>query len=361
MLWPLADNLGTVRDLTKQDGTIAVHYTYDSYGNVTSGDTSKTRYLFTGREFDTDTNLQYNRARWYDAEVGRWVSEDPLGFVLGGDMNLSRPVTNSLTNVTDPNGLEGRPANGINWLGGFEGFVRDFVLGPITSGIVDGIAADVQERARQDDSLFRGDWRQATRRWTAHKLAEGNAICRDFSIIPPLVADLGGFDPIDDFARSIDEPSAIHGNQSGPAKAMLGMLIIGVVPEPVPPEILPEQPPMAPIEPEVPAAEPVSPLPQRPTIDLGKQGKHVPGSRNFELGKSELTYPNPQELLKRFSGTGILHGSAESGWRETIDFGEPIGNWVDGTTAKLPTTRGTIHYGRDGGAHIVPSNPNPTK
>ena len=78
VLWPLADNLGTVRDLAKQAGTIAVHYTYDSYGNVTSGDTSKTRYLFTGREFDTDTNLEYNRARWYDAEVGRWVSEDPM-------------------------------------------------------------------------------------------------------------------------------------------------------------------------------------------------------------------------------------------------------------------------------------------
>ena len=36
VLWPLVDNLGTVRDLAKQDGTIAVHYIYDSYGNVTS-------------------------------------------------------------------------------------------------------------------------------------------------------------------------------------------------------------------------------------------------------------------------------------------------------------------------------------
>jgi len=43
VLWPLVDNLGTVRDLTKQDGTIATHYQYDSYGNVTSGDTSLTR------------------------------------------------------------------------------------------------------------------------------------------------------------------------------------------------------------------------------------------------------------------------------------------------------------------------------
>ena len=82
-LWPLVDHLGTVRDLAKQDGTIAAHYKYDSFGNVTSGDTSKTRYLFTSREFDTATKLQYNRARYYDAAVGRWISEDPLGFGAG--------------------------------------------------------------------------------------------------------------------------------------------------------------------------------------------------------------------------------------------------------------------------------------
>ncbi len=103
-LWPLVDHLGTVRDLAKQDGTIAVHFKYDSYGNVTSGDTSKTRYLFTGRELDTATELQYNRARWYDAEVGRWISEDPLGFAAG-DANVGRYVGNGPLDFLDPSGL----------------------------------------------------------------------------------------------------------------------------------------------------------------------------------------------------------------------------------------------------------------
>ncbi len=104
-LWPLVDNLGTVRDLAKQDGTIAAHYKYDSYGNVTTGDTSKTRYLFTSREFDTATDLQYNRARWYDAGVGRWLSEDPLGFAAG-DANVGRYVRNRSPLAVDPSGLE---------------------------------------------------------------------------------------------------------------------------------------------------------------------------------------------------------------------------------------------------------------
>ncbi len=103
-LWPLVDNLGTVRDLAKQDGTIAVHYKYDSYGNVTSGDTPKTRYLFTAREFDTATDLQYNRARYYDATVGRWISEDPIGFAAG-DANVHRFIGNGVTLAIDPSGL----------------------------------------------------------------------------------------------------------------------------------------------------------------------------------------------------------------------------------------------------------------
>jgi RHS repeat-associated protein len=107
--WPLVDHLGTVRDLAKNDGTLGEHYEYDSYGNVVSGDTSKTRYLFTSREFDEDTGLQYNRARWYDAAVGRWVSEDPIGFAAG-DANLARYVGNASTIVVDPTGLDETPA-----------------------------------------------------------------------------------------------------------------------------------------------------------------------------------------------------------------------------------------------------------
>ena len=103
-LWPLVDHLGTVRDLAKQDGTIATHFKYDSFGNVTSGDTSKTRYLFTSREFDTATKLQYNRARYYDAAVGRWISEDPLGFAAG-DANVGRYVGHKVTVCSDPSGL----------------------------------------------------------------------------------------------------------------------------------------------------------------------------------------------------------------------------------------------------------------
>ena len=38
-----------------------------------------TRYLWTECELDTDSGLQH-RARYFDPTVGRWLSEDSLGF-----------------------------------------------------------------------------------------------------------------------------------------------------------------------------------------------------------------------------------------------------------------------------------------
>ena len=69
-LWPLTDNLGTVRDLATYDNavdrtTIANHRTYDAFGNLTSEtDTAiDSLFGFTGRPFDEQTGLQNNLNR----------------------------------------------------------------------------------------------------------------------------------------------------------------------------------------------------------------------------------------------------------------------------------------------------------
>ncbi len=118
VLWPIVDHLGTVRDLVKQDGTVATHFVYTAFGGIVSGDTSLTRYLFTSHEFDADTGLQYNRFRWYDASVGRWISEDPLGFAAG-DVNTARYVGNDPKAIVDPSGLIVEGSGGERSWGGF--------------------------------------------------------------------------------------------------------------------------------------------------------------------------------------------------------------------------------------------------
>src|SRR5207245_11481218 len=69
------------------------------------------RYAWTGRERDAETGLQYNRARYYDPDTGRWLSQDPLGFDAG-DSNLYRYVANRPTSDKDPSGLSYMFVNG---------------------------------------------------------------------------------------------------------------------------------------------------------------------------------------------------------------------------------------------------------
>jgi len=100
-----ADCLGSITSLTNAAGTAAQSYTYDSFGNViaTTGSLVNS-FRYTGREWDTETSLYYYRARYYDPNAGRFVSEDPLGF-LGGDADFYTYVQNDPTSLTDPDGL----------------------------------------------------------------------------------------------------------------------------------------------------------------------------------------------------------------------------------------------------------------
>jgi hypothetical protein len=65
MRWPLADNLGTVRDLVDSSATVLNHLMYDAYGKVTNESNAAVEFLFafTGRERDEETGLRFNRAR----------------------------------------------------------------------------------------------------------------------------------------------------------------------------------------------------------------------------------------------------------------------------------------------------------
>jgi RHS repeat-associated protein len=106
MVWALADNQGTVKDLVDNSGVVVNHVTYDSFGKVVAQSNAgvEFRYGYTGREQDSETGLDYYRARYYDASNGRFISEDPIGFA-GEDGNLTRYVGNSPVNYNDPSGL----------------------------------------------------------------------------------------------------------------------------------------------------------------------------------------------------------------------------------------------------------------
>ncbi|WP_419580846.1 RHS repeat-associated core domain-containing protein [Stieleria magnilauensis] len=95
----LTDHLGSVSSLHKSGQSIE-QSEYDSFGVTDNG---VARVGYTGREFDDSIGLQFSRARYYEANNGRFLSNDPIGFA-GDDVNLYRYVANSPLHFTDPTG-----------------------------------------------------------------------------------------------------------------------------------------------------------------------------------------------------------------------------------------------------------------
>lgn len=101
----LADRLGSTIGLTNDSGEVKQRYTYDPYGSVTQVDTATgftNPYLYAGREADT-AGLYYYRARYYSPGMGRFISEDPVGF-KGGQLNFYAYVNGAPLNYRDPSG-----------------------------------------------------------------------------------------------------------------------------------------------------------------------------------------------------------------------------------------------------------------
>jgi RHS repeat-associated protein len=98
------DALGSVSSVSNSAGALANTYTYDSSGKRTASTGSITNPLrYTGREFDSETGLYYNRARYYDPSSGRFLSEDPIR--INGGIDYYVYVLNDPVDNDDPDGL----------------------------------------------------------------------------------------------------------------------------------------------------------------------------------------------------------------------------------------------------------------
>ena len=97
-----ADGLGSVLKMTNAAGSVTHEYRYDAYGRIEAGSTQG-GFSFTGREWDPESGLFYYRARYFDPAMGRFISEDPIGFA--GGLNHYTYVENKPLLFRDPFGL----------------------------------------------------------------------------------------------------------------------------------------------------------------------------------------------------------------------------------------------------------------
>jgi len=103
-----ADALGSITTLTSSGGSVANTYIYDSFGRLTASTGTLTNpFQYTGRDYDPESGERYYRARYFDPNVGRFVSEDPIRFY--GGTNFYRYVRNNPVRYIDRFGLEDLP------------------------------------------------------------------------------------------------------------------------------------------------------------------------------------------------------------------------------------------------------------
>jgi RHS repeat-associated protein len=104
-LYYARDHLGNLRELTDNGGTVRARYEYDPYGRRTkvSGDL-EADWGFTGHYYHAPSTLHLAWFRAYDANLGRWISRDPIMEEAGS--NLYAYVDNNPLNLFDIHGLD---------------------------------------------------------------------------------------------------------------------------------------------------------------------------------------------------------------------------------------------------------------
>ena len=99
----LTDALGSTLALADSTGTVQTQYTFEPFGNTSAtGAATTNSFAYTGREIDS-TGLYFYRARYYNAQLQRFISEDRLR--SAGGINLYAYVGNSPANFKDSTGL----------------------------------------------------------------------------------------------------------------------------------------------------------------------------------------------------------------------------------------------------------------
>ncbi|NVZ92215.1 RHS domain-containing protein, partial [Pseudomonas yamanorum] len=121
------DHLGTPQELTAPDGEIVWSAHYRAYGQIAKLDvnTLTNPLRFQGQYFDPESGLHYNRHRYYNPDIGRYLTPDPVK--LAGGLNGYQYVPNP-TGWVDPLGLACKPTDCPQAAGGTWEFNSDVDL-----------------------------------------------------------------------------------------------------------------------------------------------------------------------------------------------------------------------------------------
>ncbi|WP_176211032.1 RHS repeat-associated core domain-containing protein, partial [Salmonella enterica] len=166
VLYYHTDVNGAPEEMTDGGGNIVWEAGYQVWGNLTHEKETRPvqqNLRFQGQYLDRETGLHYNLYRFYDPDIGKFISGDPIS--LRGGINLYAYAPNPLSWI-DPLGLANRPNNGKY------NIFHDYSLDPKYKYSSDGVQfnranTDFINRMNSDPSFRRdmlgrhpalGDW-----------------------------------------------------------------------------------------------------------------------------------------------------------------------------------------------------------
>ncbi|TDL76108.1 DNRLRE domain-containing protein [Peribacillus frigoritolerans] len=162
---------GDVTALTDANGATVAQYKYDAWGNIisktgTMADSNPYRYA--GYRFDNETGLYYLMARYYDSNVGRFITRDTFqGFANDPQsLNLYAYVNNNPVINVDPSGHF--KVISVSWAA----TLIDVSLGALAGGGVGAIAAYIRKKGKKEAArMFTKTIKSRLIAWGAPKLA----------------------------------------------------------------------------------------------------------------------------------------------------------------------------------------------
>jgi len=115
--WYYRDGHGSTSAVADNSGNVLEQYEYNAQGQfhifnasgtdiTSSGTAIANDLLYTGRNYDYETGNYFYRARYYNPELGRFISRDPLsGAEFSQGTNLYAYCRNNFLNASDPTGM----------------------------------------------------------------------------------------------------------------------------------------------------------------------------------------------------------------------------------------------------------------
>ena len=167
--YTVVDQVGTITELLTEDGYIDYRQKLNLWGEAeidghrhyAANDSNplKCNHRFVGQYYDDESELHYNRFRYYSPETGQYISHDPIG-LLGGFNPYG--YVGIPTAFVDPLGLDVRDGNGrthVTYRGvKTEGKRKGYYTGYASADTNLGLTPEqiVARRYNDDFSLFGG-------------------------------------------------------------------------------------------------------------------------------------------------------------------------------------------------------------